>query len=279
MNITVNDTHPNSSGELHFNNSQIIIEYSDILPTQFLSEKINGLLNEFLLFCPDQSKIRTSFNWDLEQWNVTTEVNHNLKSFYAEAIKINPFDALKDAIEKLKTEIRDWRKDRYGSDATYSRDLKVVKGHGQHADSKIKVLLIDDDPITVKLIESCFRQQGCDTMIATNGVDAVRMFENMNYDLIVLDWIMPDLNGEEVIKQGEQNINHSMVSGEDFVKIPVLTYSAHGYQDINFPETTHFTQLGHIKKTTTYKRLRNKTNVIVNRVKKLKYSTALENRT
>lgn len=267
-----------SRGELHFNNSQIIIEYSDILPTQFLSEKINELLNEFLLFCPDQSKIRTSFNWNFEQWTVATQVAHNLKSFSAEAIKMNPFDALKEAIEKIKSEIREWRKIRYGRDASYIRDLKVVKDYNSQPDQKLKVLLIDDDPITVKLIESCFRQQGCDTMIATNGTDAVRMFENMNYDLIVLDWVMPDLNGEEVIKQGEQSINQSLLEGEDFIKIPVLTYSAHGFQDINFPETTHFTQLGHIKKTTTYKRLRSKTNIILNRVKKLKFSN-IENQT
>lgn len=248
-----------------FSNSQIVIECSDYLPTQFLSEKINAQLNDFLFFCPDKSKIKTSFNWCDDVCEVGLEVLHHLKSFSAKTTKVSPFEALKESIDKLKSEIRNWRMNRYGAEATYNSELKIAQKTDSNRGSKIKVLFIDDDPITVKLIESCFRSQGCDTMVTTNGNDAIRLFENMNYDLIVLDWLMPNLTGADVLREGEHYL-----MGKSSSKIPVLTYSVNDSSQITFPDTKHFLRLGHIRKTTSYKRLKDKTGLILTDIKKQK---------
>lgn len=248
----------------HFSNAQITVEYSDFLPTQFLSDKINQELTDLSFFCPDQSKVNASFNWTNDACRVDLRVIHNLRTFHADASKVNPTEALASAIRNIKSEIRIWRKDRYGDGATYLSDLKIGKKSLTATDvSHLKVLLVDDDPISVKLIETCFRQQGCETMITTSGMDAVRSLEKMDCDLLVLDWLMPDISGRDVILKTAQNLD-----GRDHVKIPVLTYSVYGNQDIEFPQTEHFTRLGHIKKSMPYKHVKNKTIETLDRIKK-----------
>lgn len=249
-----------------FSNAQITVEYSEFLPTQFLSDRINQELADLSFFCPDQARINTSFNWINDACRVEVTVTHNLRAFHAESTKVNPVEALSEAVHHLKNEIREWRKERYGDDAAYKRDLKIgKKAMMSDPNSNLKVLLVDDDPISVKLIETCFRQQGCETMITTSGADAVRSLEKMDCDLLVLDWLMPDISGQDVIRKSAKNL-----AGRDHVKIPVLTYSVYGNQEIEFPQTEHFTRLGHIKKTMPYKNLKDKAIETLDRIKKAK---------
>lgn len=65
----------------------------------------------------------------------------------------------------------------------------------------INVLLADDDEdyimVTVKFLE----MSGYHVDIATNGEDALNMLQTNKYQIALLDYFMPGLNGEEVVKQ------------------------------------------------------------------------------
>jgi len=80
---------------------------------------------------------------------------------------------------------------------------KFMKDNGIPTDAlesgKRKVLVVDDDPDIVQLITQSLEEDGrFDVRVATNGFDAGMMVKEYRPDLIVLDVMLPDINGKEV---------------------------------------------------------------------------------
>jgi DNA-binding response OmpR family regulator len=64
---------------------------------------------------------------------------------------------------------------------------------------KRKVLLVDDDPEVVETINRALQDDGrFEVRIASNGFDAGMMVKEYRPDLLVLDVMLPDINGKEV---------------------------------------------------------------------------------
>ena len=59
------------------------------------------------------------------------------------------------------------------------------------------VLVVDDDPDVRQLVEMKLRLDGIETLTATNGVEALDMLEKAHIDLVVLDVMMPVMDGIE----------------------------------------------------------------------------------
>lgn len=66
---------------------------------------------------------------------------------------------------------------------------------------KKKILIVDDEHKVVEMISVYLLKEGYDVVTALNGRDALRHFENDNPDLVILDWMMPDISGIEILKQ------------------------------------------------------------------------------
>jgi two-component system, cell cycle response regulator len=63
---------------------------------------------------------------------------------------------------------------------------------------KPKILIVDDEPRNVKLLSAMLTPDGYETMRAYNGEDALKLVKEGSPDLILLDIMMPGLNGYEV---------------------------------------------------------------------------------
>jgi len=63
-----------------------------------------------------------------------------------------------------------------------------------------KVLIVDDDPDTVELIKRILRLADFDVASARNGLDAVTIVEKIQPDIILLDLMMPDIDGRTTLK-------------------------------------------------------------------------------
>lgn len=75
-------------------------------------------------------------------------------------------------------------------------------------DSSIKdahILIVDDQPLSIKLMEALLNQKGFKTSSATNGQAALDFLENNSPDLIMLDIMMPGMSGFEVSKHVKEN--------------------------------------------------------------------------
>lgn len=64
----------------------------------------------------------------------------------------------------------------------------------------MKILLIDDDESLLMLFSSVFKKNGLDTITSTTGKGGLDKAKNEKVDLIVLDQILPDMPGGEVLK-------------------------------------------------------------------------------
>jgi diguanylate cyclase (GGDEF)-like protein len=89
----------------------------------------------------------------------------------------------------------------------------------QATENNYKVLVVDDSPVSRKLVELPLAQKQYRLIFARSGQEALRLREVHKPDLVILDWIMPDLTGEELCR----NIRSS--SRNSYCYIIVLTGS------------------------------------------------------
>jgi len=64
-----------------------------------------------------------------------------------------------------------------------------------------KVLVVDDSPVSRKLVELPLSQKRYKLIFAKTGQEAIKLFEQHRPDLVILDWVMPDLTGEEMCRR------------------------------------------------------------------------------
>lgn len=64
-----------------------------------------------------------------------------------------------------------------------------------------KVLIVDDEPDTLELVKLVLESGGFKTVLATSGKEALNMVESTKPDLVLLDIMMPDMDGWEVFRK------------------------------------------------------------------------------
>lgn len=64
-----------------------------------------------------------------------------------------------------------------------------------------KILVVDDDPVMLRLAAKLLKNDGYDVECAVNGSEGLKKAGEFLPDLILLDVIMPDINGKEVARR------------------------------------------------------------------------------
>ena len=68
-----------------------------------------------------------------------------------------------------------------------------------------KILLVEDDSELLELLRLSFRSAGFSVGTATNGIEALKKVQSLNPDLIVLDLVLPELDGFAVCETLRKN--------------------------------------------------------------------------
>ena len=96
-----------------------------------------------------------------------------------------------------------------------------------------KVLVVDDEKLIVKGIRFSLEQDGMEVDCAYDGEEAVEKAKDKKYDIILLDLMLPKMDGLEVCQQIREFSNVPIVmltaKGEDMDKIMGLEYGADDY--------------------------------------------------
>lgn len=96
-----------------------------------------------------------------------------------------------------------------------------------------KVLVVDDEKLIVKGIRFSLEQDGMDVDCAYDGEEAIEMAKAKEYDIILLDIMLPKFDGFEVCQQIREFSNVPIVmltaKGDDMDKILGLDYGADDY--------------------------------------------------
>ena len=81
-----------------------------------------------------------------------------------------------------------------------------------------KILIVDDERLTRAVLQHNVILAGYDVIVASNGREAMQKIQEVTPDLIVVDLVMPDMNGFEMLRQIRSN--------EQTMKTPVIVVSA-----------------------------------------------------
>ncbi len=65
----------------------------------------------------------------------------------------------------------------------------------------MNILIVEDDLLNADLIERLLHKEGFDVDVATSFIDAISCIDKSIYDLIILDWNLPDKSGYELLEE------------------------------------------------------------------------------
>lgn len=94
-------------------------------------------------------------------------------------------------------------------------------------EKKRKILCVDDEPVNLRLLETILLSRGYEVIKSENGVDALNKLRTNHIDLVLLDVMMPGMNGYEVCRiiKGDDSLRHipvimitALTSKEDRIK-------------------------------------------------------------
>ena len=96
-----------------------------------------------------------------------------------------------------------------------------------------KILIVDDEPLIIKGLKYSLEQDGYETDSAQDGEEALAKFAAEPFDLILLDVMLPKVDGIEVCQRIREKSNVPIImltaKGEDMDKILGLEYGADDY--------------------------------------------------
>lgn len=81
-----------------------------------------------------------------------------------------------------------------------------------------KILIIEDDPAISRLVDYSLRHEGYEVIAATNGLEGIRKARKEAPDLIILDVMLPGMDGFEIC--------HRLRSEPDTAQMLILMFSA-----------------------------------------------------
>jgi CheY-like chemotaxis protein/nitrogen-specific signal transduction histidine kinase len=82
--------------------------------------------------------------------------------------------------------------------------LKAVKNFSDtalNADSRLNILLVEDDPVNQQYVKEILKEKNCNIYIATHSQEAFNFVELYTIDIILMDIRLPGISGLEITKQ------------------------------------------------------------------------------
>ncbi len=101
---------------------------------------------------------------------------------------------------------------------------------------EIKILLVDDEPDILEIVGYNLKNEGYQVTTASNGVEAIKKAKKLKPDLIILDVMMPEMDGMEVCEKirNTKGIHNTLITfltarGEDYSQIAGFDVGADDY--------------------------------------------------
>jgi len=82
----------------------------------------------------------------------------------------------------------------------FVEEVITIEGEKRPPLKKLKVLIVDDQPIVTDLLVDILKRMGFTFEVALGGKDGLKMFARDGFDLVITDLGMPDVSGWEVSK-------------------------------------------------------------------------------
>ena len=83
---------------------------------------------------------------------------------------------------------------------------------------KPRILLVDDEPSIVKMVAKRLEVEGFDVLVAADGQEGLTKAQTEHPDLIILDLMLPKLNGYEICTMLKQDTRYQ--------RVPIVLFTA-----------------------------------------------------
>ncbi len=85
----------------------------------------------------------------------------------------------------------------------------------------VNILIVDDDKNIRKLLQVVLERQGFNIIVASDGLEALKVIDEVKIDLVIVDIMMPNIDGYEftkTLREGEADLPVLMISAKELVE-------------------------------------------------------------
>lgn len=114
-------------------------------------------------------------------------------------------DQLERVLEQLEQRHRRWtRADKEAMDLRYEKQIKTLDQETSRGETDMDVLIVDDDKQVLESLETHLSLQGYEAVTADESTNVMDTLEKRNFDCVLLDINMPQIDGINLLKQINQ---------------------------------------------------------------------------
>ncbi|MBD5454145.1 MAG: response regulator, partial [Lachnospiraceae bacterium] len=82
------------------------------------------------------------------------------------------------------------------------------------------ILVVDDNRMNIRVVEGLLKEYQIKVTYATSGQEALQIIENMSYDFVFMDHMMPEMDGVETLHRIREKVGHY------YQKVPIIALTA-----------------------------------------------------
>lgn len=101
-----------------------------------------------------------------------------------------------------------------------------------------KVLVVDDSSESMRLNSFILARHKCDVTMIYDGEDALKHLTSGEYDLIIMDWLMPRMGGADALGLADRRIHKIKKHSKKLT--PVVVFTGMSLEDLDWPQLKHF---------------------------------------
>ena len=145
--------------------------------------------------------------------SLTFEQEHELKR-YSDSIILKTANSHERLIDEIRMFLHKVREDKKGVQSVKD---KLMESHSKELKGK-KILIVDDDAKNVFVLAAALERLEIEVVNAHNGKEAIEKLRNEKFDLVLMDIMMPVMDGYEAIKIIKED--------EGLKNIPIIALTA-----------------------------------------------------
>lgn len=179
-------------------------------------------------------KLTELLKGDIKLYSESGKGSEFVVSIPIDKVELISDDRTEDTTISIATNLVPSREEDYAEDKTATQTTAARTSDGPEAQDfpeGMKALLVDDEPAQLGLISEFIKTTGLEFETAGNGKEALKKLNSSEYDIVLTDIQMPNMDGFELLEAIRAN--------PDIAKVPVLALS--GRADVS---TTEYLEKG-----------------------------------